>query len=64
MKQVHISLEITEVPADVGDGERVELIRLGGPRDGGRIGYATVHRLPDGALDLDVESSICGETSP
>lgn len=63
MKQVHMSLESTEVPADVEDGERVELIRLGGPRDGGRIGYATVRVLHDGALELDVEPSIRDETS-
>ena len=51
MKQVHMSLEITEVPADVEDRERVELIRLGGPRDGARIGYATV-RYDEDALEL------------
>lgn len=55
LRQVQMSMNEIEVPADAVDGERLEVIRLGGPRDGDRIGYATVPRLPDEALYLDVE---------
>ena len=48
VRQVFMGIHETETPADLEDGETVEVIRLGGPRDGGRIGYFVVELLADG----------------
>jgi len=52
VRQVFMGLDETETPADLQDGETVEAIRLGGPRDGGRIGYFVVELLGDGEVRL------------
>ena len=53
-RQIFVGLRETETPSDLKDGERVELIRLGGPRDGDRIGYAIVEKRQDGGITLHV----------
>ena len=49
-----MGLRETETPSDLKDGERVEIFRLGGPRDGDRIGYAIVEKRQDGGVTLHV----------
>ena len=46
----------TETPSDLHDGERVEAIRLGGPRDGDRIGTYVVRVIED-EVELVLEPS-------
>jgi len=47
MRQITMSLEEVETPIDLQDGELVEAIRLGGPRDGDTIGFFEVQRIGD-----------------
>ncbi len=54
VRQVYMGLRETETPSDLKDGERVEIFRLGGPRDGDRIGYAIVEKRQDGGVTLHV----------
>jgi len=61
MRQVHMGMTETEVPADVRDGEWLEVIRLGGPRDGARFGYARAEVRGD-ELVLHLEPA--GEQPP
>lgn len=57
-----MSMDETEVPADIRDGERIEVIRLGGPRDGGRIGVFVVRISADSITLLPVDDENDGVT--
>jgi hypothetical protein len=54
-RQIYMSMKVTETPADLRDGERVEAIRLAGPRDGDRIGVFVARLLADGSVELVLE---------
>jgi len=48
LRRVYVAMDETETPSDLRDGERVDAIRLGGPRDGDRIGVYIVRLIEDG----------------
>ena len=52
---IGMSMDIITTPADIQDGEVLPAIRVGGPRDGDLIGYATVTLEMDGAISLFIE---------
>ncbi len=56
LRRVYVAMDETETPSDLRDGERVEAIRLGGPRDGDRIGIYVVRLIEDG-VELRPEPS-------
>ncbi len=47
LRRIFISMEEIETPTYLSDGEVVEAIRLGGPRDGDVFGYFKVERTGD-----------------
>jgi hypothetical protein len=52
MKRVVMYMDITEVPAEVTDGEVVELVRGDGPREGAVMCLARVTFLESGGVHL------------
>jgi hypothetical protein len=61
MKKIHVYNDVIDTPADLEDGERVEVIRGNGPREGESMGYATV-TMPTGdqcdELKIDFEGTL------
>lgn len=55
MKRIIIYNDITDVPADLVVGERVELVRGNGPREGESMGYATVTANDENGLEYHTE---------
>ena len=60
-RRIYVGLEETETPDDLKEGEVVEAIRLGGPRDGSVMGRYRVHFEGEGVRLEWVEGGEWGE---
>ena len=56
-RRIIIYNDITDVPADLVVGERVELIRGNGPREGASMGFATITANDENGLVIDAEGT-------
>jgi hypothetical protein len=65
MRRIYMEKEWCEFPADVRDGEVLEIIRRGGPRDGDSMGYGRIATNADGSVGVHwtVEKPVGAEPS-
>jgi hypothetical protein len=62
VKRLRISLETMESDEELEPGDLVELVRLGGPRDGAVMGEGRIIAAADGGIEL--EAPILGGIVP